>query len=169
MHLNVGFLWAFAATHDANGNTILPTSKLSLINKAALAACDAVDGVKDGIISNPQACHFDPGILLCKTEENDQCLTAAQVAAVRKVYAGPKNRRTGEQIIAGYSPGSESPAGDNWAGGWKMYITDRKEPMRLHLQYRSSRGLALRYRRSDMGAVAVRRWWSVRNLKKSDG
>jgi feruloyl esterase len=41
VHLNVGFLWAFAATHDANGATILPTSKLPLINKAALAACDA--------------------------------------------------------------------------------------------------------------------------------
>ena len=131
VHLNVGFLWAFAATHDANGAVILPTSKLPLINKAALAACDAADGITDGIISNPQSCHFDPGVLLCKAEENDQCLTAAQVEAVRKVYAGPKNPRTGEQIIAGYSPGSENPEGDNWAGGWKMYITDRKEPMRL--------------------------------------
>ena len=131
VHLNVGFLWAFAATHDANGNTILPTSKLPLINKAALAACDAADGIADGIISNPQSCHFNPSVLLCKREVNDQCLTAAQVEAVRKVYAGPKNPRTGEQIIAGYSPGSESPLGDDWAGGWKMYITDRKEPMRL--------------------------------------
>jgi feruloyl esterase len=131
VHLNVGYLWAFAATHDASGNTILPSSKLPLINKAAIAACDAADGVTDGIISNPQACHFDPGVLLCKGEENDQCLTASQVTAVRKIYAGPKNPRTGEQIIAGYSPGSESPIGDTWAGGWKTYITDRKEPMRL--------------------------------------
>lgn len=131
VHLNVGFLWAFAATHDANGDAILPTSKLPLINKAAVAACDAADGIKYGIISEPQACHFDPGVLLCKGEENEQCLTAAQVAAVKKVYAGPRNPRTGEQIIAGYSPGSEKPAGDDWAGGWKTYITDRKEPMRL--------------------------------------
>lgn len=131
VHLNVGFLWAFAATHDPSGNAILPSSKLPLINKAAVTACDGADGVTDGIISNPQSCHFDPGALLCKGEEKDQCLTAREVEAVRKVYAGPKNPRTGEQIIAGYSPGSESPAGDNWAGGWKMYITDRKEPMRL--------------------------------------
>lgn len=131
VHLNVGFLWAFAATHDANGNAILPTSKLSLINKAALAACDAADGVKDGIISEPESCHFNPAALLCKAEENDQCLTAAQVEAAKKVYAGPRNPRTGEQIIAGYAPGSESPEGDTWAGGWKTYITDRKEPMRL--------------------------------------
>ncbi len=131
VHLNVGFLWAFAATHDASGNTILQTSKLPLVNRAALAACDAADGVTDGIISNLQSCHFDPRVLLCKGEENDQCLTAPEVEAVGKVYAGPKNPRTGEQIIAGYSPGSESPVGDAWAGGWKMYITDRKEPMRL--------------------------------------
>ena len=131
VHLNVGFLWAFAATHDASGDAILPTSKLALINKAAMTACDAEDGVRDGVISDPQACHFDPGVLLCKGEEDDACLTAAQVSAVKKVYEGPKNPRTGKQIIAGYSPGSESPVGDPWAGGWKAYITDRKEPMRL--------------------------------------
>jgi len=131
VHLNVGFLWAFAATHDENGKTILPTSKLPLINRAAIAACDALDGIKDGIISEPQACHFDPGVLLCKGAENDQCLTAAQVGAVNKVYAGPRNPRTGEQIIAGYSPGSESAMGDEYEGGWKTYITERNEPMRL--------------------------------------
>ncbi len=131
VHLNVGFLWAFAATHDENGKTILPTSKLPLINKAAVAACDALDGIKDGIISEPQACHFDPGVLLCKGAETDQCLMAAQVEAVKKVYAGPRNPRTGEQIIAGYSPGSESALGDEYEGGWKTYITDRNEPMRL--------------------------------------
>ena len=131
VHLNVGFLWAFAATHDPEGHAILPTSKLPLLNRSALAACDAADGIRDGIISDPQGCRFDPGALLCKGEENDQCLTAEQVVAVKKVYEGPRNRRTGEQIIAGYSPGSESPTGDEWAGGWKTYITDRKEPMRL--------------------------------------
>ena len=131
VHLNAGFLWAFAATHDANGNAILPGSKLSLLNKAALDGCDAADGVKDGIISEPESCHFDPGVLLCKQKENDQCLTAEQIVAVKKVYAGPRNPRTGEQIIAGYSPGSESPEGDAWAHGWRTYITDRKEPMRL--------------------------------------
>ena len=131
VHLNVGFLWAFAATHDANGNAILPGSKLPSLNKAALAACDGEDGIKDGIISEPEMCQFDPAVLLCKDKETDQCLTATQVAAVKKVYTGPRNPRTGEQIIAGYSPGSESPEGDTWAHGWRTYITDRTEPMRL--------------------------------------
>ena len=131
VHLNIGFLWAFGATHDANGNAILPSSKLSLLNKAALEACDTADGVKDGVISDPETCQFDPAALLCKDKENDECLTAAQVAAVKKVYSGPRNPRTGEQIIAGYSPGSESPEGDTWAHGWETYVIDRKEPMRL--------------------------------------
>lgn len=130
VHLNVGFLWAFASTHDSEGNPILPSAKLPLVNKAALAACDGLDGVVDGVISDPPSCHFDPAILLCKGREDDQCLTAQEVGAVRKVYAGPRNPRTGESIITGYSPGSESPAGDVWAQGWKRYITDPKEPMR---------------------------------------
>lgn len=130
VHLNVGFLWAFAATHDSDGNPILPSTKLPLINRAAIAACDGLDGVVDGVISNPPSCHFDPGILLCKGAETEQCLTPREIAAVRKVYAGPRNPRTGEQIIAGYSPGSESPVGDLWAEGWKRYITEPKEPMR---------------------------------------
>ncbi|MBV9083639.1 MAG: tannase/feruloyl esterase family alpha/beta hydrolase [Acidobacteriaceae bacterium] len=131
VHLNVGYLWAFTATHDASGNAILPTSKLPLINRAAVAACDEIDGLKDGIISDPQACHFDPGQLLCKGAEDDHCLTPAQIVAVKKVYAGPMNPRTGEQIIAGYSIGSESPEGDQWAHGWDRFITSLKEPMRL--------------------------------------
>ncbi len=131
VHLNVGFLWAFTATHDANGNAILTGSKLPLLNKAALEMCDGADRIRDGIISDPESCKFDPGVLLCKGKEDDQCLTAAQIEAVRKVYAGPRNPRTGQQIMPGYSPGSESPEGDSWAHGWRTYIIDRTEPMRL--------------------------------------
>lgn len=131
VHLNVGFLWAFSATHDNRGNAILPSAKLPLINEAALRACDAADGVKDGILSDPLNCRFDPSVLLCRGPESDGCLTPAQVAAVKKVYAGPRNPRSGEQIIAGYTPGSESPAGDALVGGWKTYITDPKQPARV--------------------------------------
>jgi len=130
VHLNIGFLWAFAATHDSTGKSILPTSKLQLLHDAIIAACDASDGIKDGIISDPQACRFDPASLLCRGRETDTCLTPLQVEAVRKVYQGPRNPRTGEQLIAGYSPGSESPPEDEYKG-WKTYITDLNEPMRL--------------------------------------
>ncbi|MBV8476552.1 MAG: tannase/feruloyl esterase family alpha/beta hydrolase [Acidobacteria bacterium] len=57
-----------------------------MINKAAIDACDADDGVNDGIISDPPTCHFDPGVLLSKGKEDDECWTAAQVSAVKKIY-----------------------------------------------------------------------------------
>ena len=77
-------------------------------HKAALDACDAGDGVKDGVILNPTACRFDPAALQCKAGDAADCLTAAQVAALRAIYQGPRNPRTGKQIYPGLSVGSEA-------------------------------------------------------------
>jgi feruloyl esterase len=92
--------------------TRLSPAKLSALNKGALAACDAGDGVIDGLISNPLACKFDPGTLLCRggsldPPEADSCLTARQVDAAKKIYAYSINPRTKEKIFAGMAPGSE--------------------------------------------------------------
>jgi hypothetical protein len=91
--------------------------KLPAIEGAALAACDALDGVKDGVIENPAQCHFDPGVLLCKGPETDDCLTAPQIGAVRKIYAGAKTSK-GESILPGFSPGGEAEQ-----GGWAQWVT----------------------------------------------
>jgi len=40
-------------------------AKLQLVGAAVLAACDGLDGVRDGLVSNPQACRFDPRVLQC--------------------------------------------------------------------------------------------------------
>jgi feruloyl esterase len=72
-----------------------------------LKQCDALDGVTDGLIENPTRCKFDPGVVECKGADGPECLTAPQVAAARKIYAGPKNPRTGKQIYSGLYPGSE--------------------------------------------------------------
>jgi hypothetical protein len=103
----VSSLWSGNATMKDDASRI-PPPKFQLLHKAALDACDAKDGVKDDIITNPLACRFDPGVLQCKGEDSADCLTAPQVAAVRVVYAGPKNPRTGEQIYPGLSVGSET-------------------------------------------------------------
>ena len=95
----------------------VPLAKLATIQRAALAECDELDGVKDGLIDDPRVCHFDPGVLTCKDGDTNECLTAAQVEAVRKIYAGPKNPRTGEPIYAGYAPGTEASP-----GGWNPWI-----------------------------------------------
>jgi hypothetical protein len=86
----------------------IPPAKLAIAGKAALAACDANDGVTDGIINNPPACKFDPAVLQCKAGDAADCLTAAQVTALQAVYAGPRNPRTGAQIYPGLSVGSEA-------------------------------------------------------------
>jgi feruloyl esterase len=105
--LMVMSLWTGAATMKDPASSI-PSPKMALVQKAALEACDANDGVKDGIITNPPACHFDPGVLQCKAGDAADCLTAAQVTALRAIYGGPKNPRTGKQIYPGLSVGSEA-------------------------------------------------------------
>ena len=62
--------------------SVVPPAKLALVNTAVLAACDALDGVVDGLLTDPHQCHFDPATLLCRRDEGDNCLTAPQAAAV---------------------------------------------------------------------------------------
>ncbi|MBY0493002.1 MAG: tannase/feruloyl esterase family alpha/beta hydrolase [Cyanobacteria bacterium] len=115
-HLLAGSLWPAAATLNDEA-TRLSLAKLAALNKGALAACDAGDGVADGLISNPLACEFDPGTLLCRRggsldppsdpPETDACLTQPQIDAARKIYAYSYNPRTKEKIFPGMAPGSE--------------------------------------------------------------
>jgi feruloyl esterase len=86
----------------------IPPAKYPIIHRAVLAACDALDGVKDGLIESPLACNFDPKVLECK-EGGDapDCLTPKQVVAAQTIYAAAKNPRTGEEIFPGLTRGSE--------------------------------------------------------------
>jgi feruloyl esterase len=105
-HLMIGDLWPAVATL-VNPAGYLPPAKLELMHKAALQACDKLDGVEDGLIEDPMRCHFDPGTLLCKDAESESCLTAPQVEAARKIYGGARNPRNGKQVFPGMPPGSE--------------------------------------------------------------
>jgi feruloyl esterase len=105
-HHTFAQMWIWQATHKDPDSELTP-SKLRLLHQGALAACDGKDGGRDGVIENPTACKFDPALLECPGAENDTCITRAQVEAARKLYAGPKNPRTGEQIYSPLYPGSE--------------------------------------------------------------
>ena len=83
-----GQLWLWQATHP-NGVAILPAAKLPVVHDAVLAKCDMLDGVKDGLLENPTRCTFDPKEIECRSGDGPDCLTAPQVEAVRKIYAGP--------------------------------------------------------------------------------
>ncbi len=91
-------------------NAPLTQAKVDTLHKAILDACDGLDGVKDGILENPHACHFDPSKLQCKGADNDTCLTPGQVETVRIVFADVK-LKTGEVVWTGYEPGSELSVG----------------------------------------------------------
>jgi Tannase and feruloyl esterase len=84
----------------------IPPRKIPAMERATLAACDARDGLKDGVIDRPDLCRFDPKVLTCTGAENDDCLTPKQVEAWRKILDGPKNSK-GESLYPGYSPGHE--------------------------------------------------------------
>jgi feruloyl esterase len=104
LHMN-GY-WAYEVTHDEPASYI-PPAKLPMINKAVLNACDKIDGLADGIIDDPRTCPFDAATLTCKGADAADCLTAPQVTALKKIYQGPKNPRTGALIFPGMYVGSE--------------------------------------------------------------
>ena len=85
----------------------LTAAQAQLVHRAALDACDANDAIKDGLIDDPAQCRFDPATLECKGAGHDAaCLTPAQVATVRSIYAPIANAATGRPIT-GLFPGSE--------------------------------------------------------------
>jgi feruloyl esterase len=85
----------------------LPAAKLPLLKEAAIAACDANDGVTDRVIVEPAQCAFDPATTQCTTADSSMCLTAPEVDAARRIYAGVVNSRTGEQVYPGASVAGE--------------------------------------------------------------
>ncbi len=84
----------------------IPVSKYPAIHKGVVNACDALDGVKDGLIGNPTRCHFDPQVLACKGDDSPECLTARQVETARTIMS-PATTARGEEIFPGYAPGAE--------------------------------------------------------------
>ena len=116
-HLFTAFVWNERALLETPGSSI-PPAKLPEIQRAVVASCDAADGLADGLIDDPRACRFDPGVLACKAGDGDDCLTSPQVETLRKIYGGPRNPRTMEQIYPGQPAGTEAIA-----GGWALWIT----------------------------------------------
>jgi feruloyl esterase len=105
-HHGLAQMWLFQATHKDEASFI-PVSKYPMIHEAVIAACDAKDGIKDGVIEDPPHCAFDPGTLRCRGADAPDCLTGPQVDAVRKVYEVPSHARTKEALYGPMVPGSE--------------------------------------------------------------
>jgi feruloyl esterase len=113
--LRARHVWTWQANHEEGDNDphAIPTSKLPMIFNAVVAACDARDGLVDGQVDNPRRCHFKPKSLLCTGGDAATCLTAPQVEALEKMYAGPRDPRTHKQIYPGIPPTSELDQGQS--------------------------------------------------------
>jgi len=105
--------WNARVNTGADGKPILTADKLPILHKAVVAQCDGGDGLRDGLIGNPLACHFDPGVTECKPGQNASlCLTPAQVKVASDLYAGAHDGEGNKLVLSGPLPGSELA----WAG-----------------------------------------------------
>ena len=121
VHLNVSQV-ALQVDMLRNASRLLPPDKKTMFANAVVAACDPRDGVKDGIISEPRACTFDPAVLACPATspgtgtagDASNCLTPAQVENAKSAWA-PATTAGGGFVYPGRSPGFES--------GWRIPAT----------------------------------------------
>jgi feruloyl esterase len=109
----------------ASPDNYIPPEKVALLDRATLAACDAKDGLSDGLITDPRLCDFKPETLKCAAGDRPDCFTAGQLETVRRVYAGVKTP-SGEQIVAPFPVGHEGGS-----SGWTAWITGSAPPARL--------------------------------------
>ena len=111
-----GHLW-IALALNKDPESYIPTSKLRLLNNAVNAACDAIDGIVDGVLDDPRKCTFDPQVLACQEgQDAASCLTVKQVKAVKDIWSGAR-MSSGEAVYPAYMPGAEA------TGGWAAYMT----------------------------------------------
>ncbi len=95
------------ATHlRGNVSARLLEADRELVYSAVVEACDANDGLVDGLIGKPDQCDFDPTVLQCSSNTRAQCLRPEQVNTVKMIYDSPVNPVTG-RAITGLLPGSE--------------------------------------------------------------
>jgi hypothetical protein len=139
----IGNTWSAVAFNEiapkddsgrAQPNKVFSESDIHLIVKGVLDACDANDGIKDGMVFNVRACKFDPDVLQCKAGKNDSCLTPEQTAAIKKAFAGPHDSR-GHLVypmngydagIANLLPSPKSPVNPPVAGAPASIDVDQR-------------------------------------------
>jgi feruloyl esterase len=79
----------------------LTPAVLQTLSQGVLQKCDALDGLKDGVLRDPRQCRFDPHELVCKPGSNSACLSSAQADAIQAMHTGPRDPKTGRQIAPG--------------------------------------------------------------------
>lgn len=92
-----------------SASSALDQAALRTLNAGAVRACDAADGVADGVIDRPQQCRFDPATVACGAPGADaNCLNPEQVETARFLYKPVVRPDTGAVVSNGLMPGSEA-------------------------------------------------------------
>ena len=105
--------WNARTNTDPSGHAILTADKLPALHRVVLQQCDAADGLKDGLISDPVHCHPDVAAAQCQAGQDPAtCLTPAQVHVAQEIYRGAHDAAGKQLVISGPLPGSEL----NWVG-----------------------------------------------------
>jgi feruloyl esterase len=116
-----GNLWVVRQMFNNPASTVF-TSEDTLLVNAVNAACDALDGVVDGVLNDPRRCHFNPEKLLCQgSQKPPSCLTAEQVEAVRNIWTGPDQIVHQHDYYPPFERGGE-------ADGWPFSISPQPPP-----------------------------------------
>jgi feruloyl esterase len=103
---HASILWNWMAV-QASQAPALSGAKRTLWRDAVIKACDADDGVTDGLLGQPDKCAWTPRLQQCAGADGPDCFTAEEATAIEKIYEGPKDTRTGARIFAGLSKGTE--------------------------------------------------------------
>lgn len=103
-----------------HATALISSAEREMIGAAALAACDAIDGIEDRIIADPDICKIDFGALACRGEDSDQCLSKTELAAIRSIHDGPKAQEL--QFGYGYPVG-----GEHLGLGWGAWLIGGKD------------------------------------------
>lgn len=101
----------------------VPASKVALLARKTLEACDPRDSLTDGLVSNPQACTFHPETLACKAGNGPDCLTPGELETVKMIYADQKT--PDGAVMPGFPAGHE-----DGATGWQQWLTAATPPVK---------------------------------------
>lgn len=103
-----GMIARWLGAPNANSSeSFIPETLWPLISDEILNQCDELDGVKDGVITEPDACEFRPEAIQCTRKQVSNCLTKPQVEALRKIFE-PLYGKNGDLLFPRYDPGAEA-------------------------------------------------------------